>query len=231
MGRREAWEGRIRVAGQHVQAPRRKPRGLGHERYDEILTAAKELFIAEGFATVTTRKLAKRVGLSQTGLYVYFKNKEEILDALCQRTFSRLGERLRQVAADAPPSLALFRRLVEGYIEFGIENPGEYMLTFMVAGSGAKAPREQDLSLPLEDQGPGMQAFLLFREQLARLGDAGLLKPLDPTLATQVVHMAMHGVVALLIARPHFGWSSRHLLVDTLVDTLLSGLARSNSTS
>jgi AcrR family transcriptional regulator len=216
----------VTVASEHSETPRRqrKPRGLGHERYEEILAAAKELFIAEGFATVTTRKLAMRVGLSQTGLYVYFKNKEEILDALCKRTFSRLGERLRQAAADAPPSLELFRRLVEGYIAFGIENPDEYALTFMVGGEPANAARAKDLSLPFEDQGPGMQVFLMFREQLGRLADARVLKPLDATLATQVVHMAMHGVVALLIARPHFAWDSRQRLVDTLIDTLVSGL-------
>ena len=224
----EVREGVVTVAGEHSgMVPRqRKPRGFGHERYDEILTAAKELFIAEGFATVTTRKLATRVGLSQTGLYVYFKNKEEILDALCKRTFSRLGERLRQVATAAPPSLDLFRRLVEGYIEFGIENPDEYVLTFMVGGGVAKPADARDLSLPFEDQGPGMQAFLLFREQLAKLADAGILKSLDPTLATQVVHMAMHGVVALLIARPHFAWDSKQTLVETLIETLISGLGR-----
>lgn len=207
----------------------RKPRGLGHERYDEILSAAKELFIAEGFKTVTTRKLAKRVGLSQTGLYVYFNNKEEILDALCKRTFSRLGERLRQVAADKPASLDLFRRLAEGYIEFGLENPDEYMLTFMVGGEPPKEEQVKDLSLPFEDQGPGMQAFLMFREQMTRLADAGLLKPIDLTLATQTIHMAMHGVVALLIARPRFAWGDRQLLVDTLIDTLISGLAKPHS--
>ncbi len=49
-------------------APPRKPRGHGHERRSEILTAAKQLFISEGYETVTTRQLAERVGISQTGL-------------------------------------------------------------------------------------------------------------------------------------------------------------------
>jgi AcrR family transcriptional regulator len=228
--REEVPEKRASVAQGRTTLPprRRKPRGFGHERYDEILSAAKELFIADGFETVTTRKLAKRVGLSQTGLYVYFENKEEILDALCKRTFSRLGERLRQVAADKPASLDLFRRLAEGYIEFGLENPDEYVLTFMVGHGPSQDRQLKDLSLPCENQGPGMQAFLLFREQMARLADAGLLKPIDLTLATQTVHMAMHGVVALLIARPGFAWGDRQLLVDTLIDTLISGLAKTH---
>jgi hypothetical protein len=37
-----------------------KPRGSGHERRGEILAAARALFVAEGYETVTTRKLAGR---------------------------------------------------------------------------------------------------------------------------------------------------------------------------
>ena len=60
-------------------------------RGGEILTAAKQLFMSEGYETVTTRQLAERVGISQTGLYVYFKNKEEILVELRQSTLRAAG--------------------------------------------------------------------------------------------------------------------------------------------
>ena len=46
----------------------RKPKGSGQERRGEILAAATELFAAEGYGRVTTRALAERVGISQTGL-------------------------------------------------------------------------------------------------------------------------------------------------------------------
>src|SRR5438876_10243988 len=64
----------------------RKPKGFGGERRDEILAAATELFASEGFGRVTTRELARRVGISQTGLYIYFRTKEEILAAISDRT-------------------------------------------------------------------------------------------------------------------------------------------------
>jgi AcrR family transcriptional regulator len=214
------------VRGRRPTVRPRKPRGLGHERYDEILAAAKQLFISDGFEAVTTRRLADEVGLSQTGLYVYFKSKEEILDALCERTFARLAQRLRKVAADAPTSLDLFRRMVKGYIEFGLQNPDEYQLTFMLGREAPKERHTKDLSLRFEDQSPAMQAFLMFREQLARLAEAGLVKPVDVTVATQTIHMAAHGVVAMLIARPRFSWGDRRVLVDRLIETLLTGLAR-----
>src|ERR1700724_2818246 len=37
----------------------RKPKGSGQERREEIIAAAKELFMTEGFAKVTTRPIGK----------------------------------------------------------------------------------------------------------------------------------------------------------------------------
>jgi Transcriptional regulator len=51
----------------------RKPKGSGQERREEIIAAAKALFMTEGFAKVTTRAIAEMAGLSQTGVYLYFR--------------------------------------------------------------------------------------------------------------------------------------------------------------
>jgi AcrR family transcriptional regulator len=205
-------------------AQRRKPRGLGHERRGEILAAAKALFVAEGYETVTTRKLAQRAGLSQTGLYVYFKSKEDILEALCCATFAELSKRFHDIAAGVAPDIDLLRRLIEGYIDFGLAHPDEYQLTFMVSHAMLKSPQRKDLCRPLADQGPGIAAFLLFREQVARLVGSGAVRPLDVTVAAQIIWVACHGLVALLIARPAFPWADRRSLVDTLVESLVRGL-------
>ncbi|HLM12108.1 MAG TPA: helix-turn-helix domain-containing protein [Reyranella sp.] len=101
-------------------APPRKPRGHGHERRSEILTAAKQLFIREGYETVTTRQLAERVGISQTGLYVYFENKEEILEELRQSTFRQLAARLADIVAGRARGVALLMRMLQGYMEFAL---------------------------------------------------------------------------------------------------------------
>src|SRR5262245_65030778 len=95
-----------------LAARQRKSRGLGHERRDEILAAAKELFIAEGYETVTTRKLAESAALSQTSLYVYFKSKEEIMDALCRATFAQLAQGISRVDAESTGFKEIMRRIL-----------------------------------------------------------------------------------------------------------------------
>jgi AcrR family transcriptional regulator len=205
-------------------APRRKPRGHGHERRSEILTAAKQLFISEGYETVTTRQLAERVGISQTGLYVYFKNKEEILEELRQSTFRRLAARLVEIVAERARGAAMLKRLLHGYMAFALANADEYQLTFMVTHASLKQHEEKSLDRPAAEQPVAIQAFLTFRDQVARLIADGVLRPGDATVVAQMLWGALHGLATLLITHPAFPWADHRHLIDTLVDTLVRGL-------
>src|ERR1700704_2787883 len=83
----------------------RKPKGSGRERRDEIIAAAKELFMTEGFAKVTTRAIAEKAGLSQTGVYLYFPAKEDILKAIGDATHDAMSAAFdRAVAKPGTPS-------------------------------------------------------------------------------------------------------------------------------
>ncbi|WP_040585771.1 TetR/AcrR family transcriptional regulator [Segniliparus rugosus] len=70
----------------------------GDTARDEILDAAAELFTTEGYASVSTRKIAESAGFRQASLYHYFGSKEDILTALLGQTVDvalALAERLK----------------------------------------------------------------------------------------------------------------------------------------
>ncbi|MCC6984239.1 MAG: TetR/AcrR family transcriptional regulator [Bauldia sp.] len=205
---------------------KRKPRGHGHERRGEILAVAKELFASEGFETVTTRKLAERAGISQTGLYVYFQSKEEIMEALCREAFGHLIAGMQKAARETPLGPERLKRLGEAYIAFGLDYPEEYQLVFMSSLDGTPFIEQKDFGLPFEEQPPGMQAFLICYEQICELAAAGFLKRDDTLVVTQTVWMASHGLVSLLIARPQFPWADKKALIASVTETLVAGLTR-----
>jgi AcrR family transcriptional regulator len=209
-----------------MNATIRKPRGQGHERRAEILAAAKALFLADGYAAFTTRKLAAAVGLSQTGLYVYFAGKEEIFDALCRQSFAELAAEYRRIEADAPPGMAGLEALIRAYIAFGLAHPDEYRLTFLEGPGLVKMAEPPDVAAhSAAESGIAGQTFALLRGCLERLARQGLLRPLDLTLATHTVWFAAHGLTATFIARPGYVRADRVQLIDALVATLLKGLA------
>src|SRR3977135_4424322 len=108
----------------------RKQNGRGQERREEIIAAAKELFMTEGFAKVTTRAIAEKAGLSQTGVYLYFPAKEDILKAIGDETHDAMSAAFDRAAAKPGTPREIFRRLIHAYIDYGLSHPAEYHTTF-----------------------------------------------------------------------------------------------------
>src|SRR6266403_1650812 len=63
----------------------------------EILDAASELFAREGFENVSMRRIADKIAYSPTTIYLYFKDKAELLEQVCAEAFSRLLQRLTKL--------------------------------------------------------------------------------------------------------------------------------------
>jgi len=200
----------------------RKAKGAGHERRAEILGAARDLFAAEGYARVTTRAIAARTGLSQTGLYIYFPTKEDILRAIGDETHDAMTAAFERAAAEPGSPREHFRRLIRAYVEFGLGHPADYQLTFTVAPE-ALAPIEKDFSRPAEGQGAGARSFMRFASLIQAAAGEDLLGGLDPLVITQILWFVGHGAVSLLISRPNFPWADRETLLDGLETLILNG--------
>jgi AcrR family transcriptional regulator len=205
--------------------PPRKAKGSGHERRGEILAIAREMFVRDGYKTVTTRALAEAAGLSQTGLYLYFASKEEILRAICDDTHDAMRAAFDRAASEATGPQDCLKRLIRSYIDFGLAHPAEYQLTFNVRPE-AIVPTPKDFAAPAGVQEAGARSFLGFRDHLAALASRGVLGPHDPMLVTQMLWFVGHGAVSLLISRPHFPWLDRELLIATLERVLMAGLTK-----
>lgn len=94
----------------------------------EILDGAEELFADVGYDAATTNAIAGRCGISPGSLYQFFRNKEQIAEALAERYVVELTA--AQAAAVNPrpgggrESLADFiDRAVENMVAFNASNP------------------------------------------------------------------------------------------------------------
>ena len=205
----------------------RKRRGEGYTRRDEILAAAKELFLEEGYAATTIRKIADRVGVSAPALYLYFADKEAIMLALCDQTFGFLIDKMAEIDAQGLKPLERFKLCGDAYIRFGLEHPREYWLTFLSGNTPESIKRKGHRRETLDPTEPGTAGAIAF----ARL--VGLLKEVEASgiklnypaeTAAELVWMGLHGVVAALINNPEFPWSDREHLIKGMQEILLKGV-------
>ena len=58
----------------------------------KILDAAKVLFLRDGYDATSIRKIAEKIEFSPTTIYLYYKDKADIMFALHQEGFKLLGE-------------------------------------------------------------------------------------------------------------------------------------------
>lgn len=95
--------------------PQGMSQSIRDQRRDRILQVAREVFFEEGFNAATMSTIAARLGGSKATLYAYFRNKEDLFDAIIRDQCSVLERMLvlEDEGADIRSTLtALGRELV-----------------------------------------------------------------------------------------------------------------------
>ncbi len=157
-----------------------------------ILDASMKLFVEEGFANVTIRRIADLIEYSPTTVYLYFKDKDEIFSSLHDIGFTKMQEFNRTLASIHNPLLRL-HKMGENYLQFGMENPEYYSLMF-IQGEPMKK-----LSEPGCEWKPGDEAINRLRATITECIEKGYLASADPHLVSLSVWSFVHGLVALAI--------------------------------
>ena len=100
-----------------VGRPRRNGRVAVGDPTDEILRSAAALFGELGVAGTTMSRLAAEVGLGQSSLYYWFRNRDEVVAALVARANVVSLDLVTRLAAEPGPAGDRLRRFVEGDVE------------------------------------------------------------------------------------------------------------------
>lgn len=96
----------------------------------EILAAAQQLFVQDGYEKFSLRRLAARIGYSPTTIYIYFRDKDELLFFICEEFYGSLLQKFVELGQSTSDSLELLRKILYLYIEFGLENRELYKVVF-----------------------------------------------------------------------------------------------------
>ena len=184
-------------------------RSRGSDRREQILQVALQLFAQHGMAQVSTRQIARAVGISQPSLYAHFATAHEISAELCLRAFAGLAAASRKVLVEPGTARERFYRLGRAYVDFGLENPDMYRLAFMQETDEAVSQLVQQGKDPVLAAGQG--AFDIARHVLAQM--LGRTEA-EVEVQAQSIWASVHGLTSLLIARPMFPWVDREQLIE-----------------
>ncbi len=181
-----------------------------------ILDAAAELFVKEGYENVSMRRIARKINYSPMSIYVYFKDKAELLDTICKDTFAKLIEHLTRLEGRPGDPIGNLKAGLHAYVEFGLRHPHHYQLTFMTRPPADGEGRRQ----------VGQEAFNCMRAVVRACVEHGRFRTDDVELASQVLWTAVHGLTSLLITYSKFPWVAREQLIGEAIESAVRGMER-----
>jgi AcrR family transcriptional regulator len=182
---------RVRQAIRHRQEQEKQ------ELRQTILTAAGELFLEQGYNHFSLRKVAERIGYSPTTIYLYFRDKDDLLFTVVDEGFARFGQQLAAAAASTEDPWERIIALGRAYVAFGLQNPVYYQLMFM--------QRADFLTRKPAGKGqPRLATFLVLQQTVQQAIEAGVLRPGDAESYSDVLWALVHGLVSLAISLPKF---------------------------
>ena len=179
--------------------PRERREREREEIRGRILDAARELFVSEGVESVTMRRIADRIEYSPTAIYFHFRDKDALLAELCDCDFRAFSQNFAAIAR-IPDPVERLRAAGRAYVDFGLKNPSHYRLMFMTPKTAQ--------SQTIEKGNPEEDAYAFLKTILSDIQTQGRLREElgNVDVAAQVVWAAIHGIVALEIAKCKDAW-------------------------
>ncbi|MGL1921305.1 MAG: TetR/AcrR family transcriptional regulator [Hyphomicrobiales bacterium] len=157
-----------------------------NQKRAKLIELATCILEREGEAGLTARGLAKEAGISRTTPYLYFKDKEAILNGIRIETLKNLTAQFSKVAP--AKSIIQMRNFGEIYTLFGMNNPALYKLVFMSEFSCNPKPVE------LENALADFQSLMI--SPMKKAYEDGLIS-LPPERLNLVMWSCIHGLITL----------------------------------
>jgi AcrR family transcriptional regulator len=185
----------------------------------EILTAARELFVKEGYENVSMRRIAEKIEYSPTTIYLYFRDKDELLHEMCDETFALLTRKLNKIMAAQGDPVEKLRSGLRAYVEFGLKHPNHYYTTFMHESKKCGEADQYEGST-------GAEAFQILVRGVTGCVQARRFREADVVAISQSLWLVIHGITSLLITFAEgFPWMERERLIDLTIENALRGWA------
>lgn len=187
----------------------------------DILTAATELFLSDGYEHVSMRKIALKISCSSTNLYNHFKNKEEILLFMLKDGYAIFLQYLQQARTTPHKNediLNQIRTVMRAYLQFGLDHPSYYRIMFI--------HNMENLHLTISGETDMIKGYMLIVDLMNEAIHSNVIASIDAHLTSQSLWAALHGIISLFITFPGFYWTDREALIDFHIENCLKGLQR-----
>jgi AcrR family transcriptional regulator len=167
-----------------------RPPIAGTTIYD-IVDATRALLASRGYDALSMREVATGARITPAAIYRHFPNKDALVDFVVNDTLREFE--LHLLRAIAPLPVGSYERLLalgSAYIRVATEHEAQFRVLFT---------RIRDRPRKLAEF-PGQWGYQVLRQCVVDAIDAGVLRDMDPDVASFFFWSRVHGIVMLLMA-------------------------------
>jgi AcrR family transcriptional regulator len=190
-----------------------------------IVEAARDIVSEEGLDALSMRAIAERIEYSPATIYLYFRDKDELLREVVAEGFRRLAESAAAQREALPPGSNAgerHRALGRAYARFALENTAYFRVMFELPS----VPRA-------ECAGPhGAEtdaSWCLVVDSVRDARDAGLIRVAGPERGALISWGLIHGLTSLYLSGHLAHTVATHedflQLIEEAMDTMRTGWA------
>ncbi|MFZ5907955.1 MAG: TetR/AcrR family transcriptional regulator [Nitrospirota bacterium] len=184
----------------------------GIESKQRIIKAAMDVFSVKGYAKASVREIAKAADISVGGVYLYFRNKEELYKSLINEKMQEAGASLRFAAGGATTSSEALYNLLKAHLENALKHK-EFILVHI---------REHGFSFGIQEKRKFFREQRALIERIIRKGiQAGEFRECDPEETAKIIMGSLRGIL-LSIALDQ----DVHVMPEMLYEFILKGIQK-----
>lgn len=124
-----------------------------------LIDVTRKMIDTNGVDSVSMRDLGKEMNLSRSAVYVYFKNKDDLLAAIVTENFNTIKSCICQLIEEIDDPRKLVYEILCTFYDFGIKNQDHYPLMFRKQWNKEQYPNLHTSAF---------QLFSIFEECLAK---------------------------------------------------------------
>ncbi len=94
-----------------------RTKGKTNDKYHRILEAAVKVFAEQGFFQSTISQIAKEAGVADGTIYLYFKNKDDILTQFFSYKTKLVFDRFKEAVEEGPNAIEKLKNLIRKHLE------------------------------------------------------------------------------------------------------------------
>lgn len=202
-----------------MESKEKKTKDRGDLRL-RILEVAKKLFAQNGYNATSIRKVAAELDISPTTIYLYYKDKSDIVYALHQEGFSMMRAMFFALEHVEDPFERL-KAIGRSYIKFAINHVDYYDLMFI-----AKEPMEfLDVHCVGEQWEEGGDVFDFLLQTVIACQEKGYFPNEDSLTVALQAWTTVHGLCSIYVSG-HLVKMLSEIIVDRNIEQIIDDVYR-----